>query len=101
MKCTGNSQIDFELERFRCKAGRLGEGFAVITKAFALAGQTGEGYVLPELHRIKGELFMKNNELSQAGRPLNDSRSTALSQAQEPGSPVPRTCTPLAHFPRL
>ena len=45
-----------------CKAGRLQQGFEAITKGIALAEQSGEGYALSELHRIKGELFLRNSE---------------------------------------
>ncbi len=65
------------------KAGRLEEGFAVITKALALAENTGEGYALAELHRIKGELFVKTGGLLSknklSGHPPAGS---ALSQAR-------------------
>ena len=64
------------------KAHRIEEGLAVIAKALTCAEHTGEGYALADLHRIKGELFMKGSELSQAGKPPNDAvRSTTLSQA--------------------
>jgi len=62
------------------KTGRVEEGILTITKALNLAEQTGERYLLAELHRIKGELFMKSSELNHSA---NDSpRSTALSQAR-------------------
>jgi adenylate cyclase len=65
-----------------CKTGRVEEGLLTITKALSLAERTGEGYALAELHRIKGELFVKSSELNQAGEPPNDSRSRTLSQAR-------------------
>jgi DNA-binding winged helix-turn-helix (wHTH) protein/tetratricopeptide (TPR) repeat protein len=65
------------------KAGRAEEGIAAIDKALALSKQTGEGYALPEWHRIKGELFLKRSDLAQAGElPKNSSRADALSQAR-------------------
>jgi DNA-binding winged helix-turn-helix (wHTH) protein/predicted ATPase len=65
-----------------CKAGRLEEGLAVITKALTLAEQTGEGYAIAELHRIKGELFVKSADLLAADKSAGDqSASSALSQA--------------------
>jgi DNA-binding winged helix-turn-helix (wHTH) protein/predicted ATPase len=65
------------------KAGRIEEGFGAITKALTLAAQTGEGYALPELHRIKGELFLKRSKASETANLVNDlSRSTSLSQAR-------------------
>jgi predicted ATPase len=65
------------------KAGRIEEGFGAITKALTLAEQTGEGYALPEFHRIKGELFLKRSKASETGNLVNNlSRSTSLSQAR-------------------
>jgi predicted ATPase len=65
-----------------CKAGRLEEGLAVITKALTLAEQTGEGYAIAELHRIKGELFVKSADLTAVDKsPGDQSSSSALSQA--------------------
>jgi DNA-binding winged helix-turn-helix (wHTH) protein/predicted ATPase len=65
-----------------CKAGRLEEGLAVITKALTLTEQTGEGYTIAELHRIKGELFVKSADLLAADKSAGDqSASSALSQA--------------------
>jgi len=65
------------------KAERIEEGLAVIAKALTCAEHTGEGYAIADLHRIKGELFMKSSELNQADKPSNDaSQSTALSQAR-------------------
>ena len=65
------------------RAGRLEEGLAVITRALILAEQTAEGYTLSELHRIKGELFLKSSELNHADNLLDDSpRSKLLSQAR-------------------
>ena len=51
------------------KLGRVEEGLAAITRALELAERTGEGYVLSEWHRIKGELFMKSGGLNY---PAND-----------------------------
>jgi predicted ATPase len=65
------------------KAGRLQEAFVAITKALTLADHTGEGYTLAELHRIKGELFLKSTDIAQAGKLENDSSGeSALSQAR-------------------
>ena len=65
------------------RAGRLEEGLKVITRALILAEQTEEGYALSELHRIKGELFLKSGALNQADNHLTDSpRSMLLSQAR-------------------
>ena len=50
------------------KAGWLDEAFEGITKALALAEQTGEGYVVSELHLIKGELFLTSGKLIKAGK---------------------------------
>jgi tetratricopeptide (TPR) repeat protein len=62
------------------KTGRVEEGLLTINKALNLTERTGEGYLLAELHRIKGELFVKSGELNHSA---NDShRSTALSQAR-------------------
>lgn len=65
------------------KAGHVEEGLLTVTKALNLAGRTGEGYVLAELHRIKGELFIDSSELNSADKPGSDAlRSTALSRAR-------------------
>jgi predicted ATPase len=65
------------------KAGRLKQGIAVITNAITLAEHTGEGYALADLHRIKGELFLKSNDLLKPGKLLSDSLAlSALSQAR-------------------
>jgi DNA-binding winged helix-turn-helix (wHTH) protein/predicted ATPase len=65
------------------KTGRVQEGLVTITKALTLADHTGEGYTLAELHRIKGELFLKSNNLVQAGELENDSfRDSARSEAR-------------------
>jgi DNA-binding winged helix-turn-helix (wHTH) protein/predicted ATPase len=66
-----------------CKAGRLEEGLAVITRALTLAEHTGEGYAIAELHRIKGELFVKSADLLAVGKsPGDQSAASALSQAR-------------------
>ena len=62
------------------KTGRIEEGLLTITKALHLAERTGEGYVLAELHRIKGELIMKSGELNHSAK--DSTRSTTLSQAR-------------------
>jgi predicted ATPase len=62
------------------KTGCVEEGFLTISKALNITERTGEGYLLAELHRIKGELLVKSAELNHS---TNDShRSTALSQAR-------------------
>jgi len=65
------------------KAGRPEEAVAVITKALTIAEHTGEGYAVSELHRIKGELFVKNADLLAAGKfPGDQPAVSALSQAR-------------------
>jgi tetratricopeptide (TPR) repeat protein len=65
------------------KAGRVQEGFEVIEKALTFAEQSGKKYSLPELHRIKGELFLKSIDLGQDDKLANDSsRRAVLSQAR-------------------
>ena len=62
------------------KVGRVEEGLLAISKALNLAARTGEGYALPEWHRIKGELLMRSGGLNHsANDPL---RFVALSQAR-------------------
>src|SRR5215469_5420022 len=64
------------------KTERVQEGVVAITKALALAERTGEGYSLVELHRIKGELFLKSSELPHAGKlPSDSSEVSILAQA--------------------
>ena len=63
------------------KTGRVVEGLTVITDAITLAQNTGEGYGLPELHRIK--LFLKSRDLSQSAKLLSDSPALeTVSQAR-------------------
>src|SRR5262249_32262427 len=51
--------------------------------AVTLAQNTGEGYGVPELHRIKGELFLNSNDSLKTGNPSMDSSGiSALSQAR-------------------
>jgi DNA-binding winged helix-turn-helix (wHTH) protein/predicted ATPase len=64
------------------KAGRLEESFAAITKALTLSEQTGEGYALPELHRIKGELILKSSEQVQSGDLAKSLLPSPVTQAQ-------------------
>jgi len=62
------------------KTGRVEEGLLTISKALDLTDRTGEGYLLAELHRIKGELFVISSELNHSAN--DTSRSMALSQAR-------------------
>lgn len=62
------------------KTGRIEEALLAISKALDLAKHTGEGYALPEWHRIKGELLMKRAELNCSVSDLT--RLTDLSQVR-------------------
>jgi predicted ATPase len=71
------------------KAGRVEEGLATIANALNEAEHSGEGYLLPELHRIKGDLLVRAiKELltGSVGLKTNPSStegsSTLLAQAQ-------------------
>jgi len=65
------------------KTGRIEEGLSIITDAITLAQTTGEGYGVPELHRLKGELFFNSSDLRKAGTPPKDSFArSALSEAR-------------------
>jgi DNA-binding winged helix-turn-helix (wHTH) protein/predicted ATPase len=65
------------------KAQRIEEGLAVISQALTCAEQTGEGYALPEFHRIKGELLLNSSDLSKAGKLAGDESGVSiLSQAR-------------------
>jgi DNA-binding winged helix-turn-helix (wHTH) protein/predicted ATPase len=66
------------------KAGRVDEGLATATQAITLAEQTGEKFWLPELHRIKGELFIQAAERAGAERLVRSAnpKQTALAAAQ-------------------
>jgi predicted ATPase/DNA-binding winged helix-turn-helix (wHTH) protein len=53
------------------KAGRVEEALATITEALEYAEQSGEGYSLAELYRIKGQLILKTDDpflLTRAGK---------------------------------
>jgi DNA-binding winged helix-turn-helix (wHTH) protein/predicted ATPase len=65
------------------KTGRIEEGLQAISSALSLADRTGEGYSLPDFHRIKGDLYVKSGELNRTGNAPNPlPRSTVLSQAR-------------------
>jgi len=65
------------------KAQRIDEGLAVIARALTWAKQTEEGYALPELHRIKGELLLNSSGLLHAGKlPRDSHRNSALAEAR-------------------
>jgi predicted ATPase len=68
------------------KMGRLEEGLAEITKALTVAEHTGEGFALPELYRIKGDLLMKtagqSREPSVARNLDADSNDSSIFLAQ-------------------
>jgi DNA-binding winged helix-turn-helix (wHTH) protein/tetratricopeptide (TPR) repeat protein len=66
------------------KAGRAKEAIASIHKCLAVAQQTGEGYALPEWHRIKGELLLNSSDLAQPGGLTKNSSPSAdaLSEAR-------------------
>ena len=65
------------------KAQRIEEGLAAIAQALTCAEQTGEGYALPELHRIKGELLLNSSKLLKTGkRPGDASGVSILSEAR-------------------
>jgi predicted ATPase len=60
------------------KARRIEEGLDLIAEALICAEQTGEGYALAELHRIKGELLLNRSGLLQAGEHLCDSSKISI-----------------------
>jgi predicted ATPase len=64
------------------KAGRTGEGLAAIEKAIRLAEQTGEGFALSELHRIKGELFLNSANVRRSGNVAHHSSELSIQQAR-------------------
>ena len=47
-----------------CKAGRIDEGLAALTEAFAFVEQTGERIYEAELYRLKGELLLQQSRAS-------------------------------------
>jgi DNA-binding winged helix-turn-helix (wHTH) protein/tetratricopeptide (TPR) repeat protein len=64
------------------KAGRVEEGLTEIEKAISLAGQTGEGFALSELHRINGELFLNSAKPLRPGNVPRHSSEVSIQQAQ-------------------
>lgn len=70
------------------KARRVGEGLAIVTKAIAIAENTGEKYLLAELYRTRGELLMDNADLRKANsgggktNSASNETSSLLAQAQ-------------------
>jgi len=59
------------LARAYGKAGRIKDACAVVTQALALTGSTGERFYEAELHRIFGEILLRD------GAPENESRAEA------------------------
>ncbi len=47
------------------KAGRIEEGLGVISEALTMAELNSEAFAMPELHRIKGELILKQHDRSR------------------------------------
>ncbi len=65
------------------KAQRIEEGLERIEEAITCAVQTGEGYALAELHRIKGELLLNRCGALLAGdHPCDSARTSILSEAR-------------------
>ena len=65
------------------KQQRIEEGLELIEQALTCAEDTGEGYALPELHRIKGELLLNSIDVLQAGQyPSDPSAIATLSKAR-------------------
>jgi DNA-binding winged helix-turn-helix (wHTH) protein/predicted ATPase/KaiC/GvpD/RAD55 family RecA-like ATPase len=49
------------------KAGRVEEGLATIEKALTQSENSGDGYSLPELHRVKGQLILRRDSIAEGG----------------------------------
>jgi predicted ATPase len=49
------------------KAGRVEEGLATIEKALTQSENSGDGYSLPELHRVKGQLMLRRDSIAEGG----------------------------------
>ena len=66
------------------KAGRVEEGLVTIRKAIAVSDHTGEGFLLPELYRINGELLIRmvgeRDGIAKDSNPTGG--SSAVAQAQ-------------------
>ena len=67
------------------RAGQISEGLATISRASARAEQTAEGWIVPELLRIKAELlFLKGGDETVTG--ANDHMRQALDRARQQGA---------------
>jgi predicted ATPase/DNA-binding winged helix-turn-helix (wHTH) protein len=74
-----------ELAEALGRAGQIVEGLATINKAVACAEQTAEGWIVPELLRIKGELLLLNGG-DEAAAGAGDHMRQALDLARRQGA---------------
>jgi predicted ATPase len=65
--------------------GRPGEALDTVDEALRLARETGEGYVLPEIHRFRGELLLASSEDRAAAE---EAIRLAVQIAEEQGAVV-------------
>ena len=78
------------------RVGRVGEGLSVIDDAFAYADSAPEGGFVHELHRLRGELLLKDNRISEAEASLRN--ALAYAKRMEARSFELRAATSLARF---
>ena len=82
-----------------CVANRIEEGLSVTTEALDFADQTGEGFYLPEVHRVRGELFWRQDStmgLTEAEQCFH--RAIEVSRHQQTVAHELRSKTSLAHL---
>ena len=84
---SGYRALDFFIDAAEAstRAGQISEGLDMITKASARIEKTAEGWILPELLRVKGELlFLKGGDEAVAG--AYDHMRQALDCARQQGA---------------
>ena len=61
-------------------AGNIQEGLNALADAFALVEKTGERFYLAELHRLKGDLLLRQGAEAEAEASLHEAIAVALRQ---------------------
>jgi tRNA A-37 threonylcarbamoyl transferase component Bud32/tetratricopeptide (TPR) repeat protein/Cdc6-like AAA superfamily ATPase len=78
------------------RVGRVHEGLSVVDDAFAYADSAPEGGYVHELHRLRGELLLKDNRIGEAEASLRN--ALAYAKRMEARSFELRAATSLARF---
>ena len=79
------------------KVGQAEEGLTLLTEALATGHKTGEGLWEPELHRLKGELLLMQDE-DEAGSEASYRQAIDIARRQQAKSLELRAVTSLGHL---